>query len=152
MQPSDLFFAGTRYAIMGYHATGRSHGPIVVRALIHAGKHPVIIGATPNAPRHASVRDTLHAAGAVDGVVLLPPTPWNDLAAAYVTECAQACVNAGVDAVWLYTAGDPEPAAAILREHDLDPVVGVCPCLYIPNGGFPHNLHRWFHKRFSRTE
>ncbi len=152
MQPSDLFFAGTRYAILGYHSTGRSHGPVVTRALIHAGKHPVLIGNIQNAPRHASVRATLREAGAVDGVVLLPPSPWNEEAAAFVTECAQACVKAKVDAIWLYAVGDPEPAVAILAEHNLDPVVGECPCLYIPNGGFPHNIHRWFHKRFCRAQ
>lgn len=60
------------------------------------------------------------------------------------------CHAAGIKSVWLYRAvgaGAVSPnAVAYCREHHIDVIEGHCPFMFLPNPGFPHNLHRWFAK------
>ncbi len=146
MQPSDSFFAGQRYAVFGVRARGRSHGPILVAALRKAGKRAVAIEPDGVHVEKAETYRTLAEAGPVDGVVLLPPSPWSAATEAFLREAFLECKAAQVRAIWIYPAGDPAPCAAFAASEGLDPVAGVCPCLYIEGGGFPHNLHRWLLK------
>lgn len=146
MQPSDEFFSGNRYAIFGVKARGRAHGGVLITALAKAGKSAVAIEADGADIKGAEVSRSLAEAGAVDGVVILPPTPWDDSAAEFTKDAVRQCKEQGTMRVWIYTDGDPSPAIAIAEKEGLDPSAGQCPCLYITNGGFPHNLHRFIAK------
>lgn len=146
MEPTDDFFSGDRYAIFGICAPGRLHGKVLIRALRKAGKTPVVIESRGLQMNNVEIYQSLAEAGPVHGVVILPPAPWNQSSAEFTLDAVQQCRAKGIAKVWIYTAGGSPAAAAIAKEQGLDPVVGKCPCLYIANGGFPHNLHRWIAK------
>ncbi|MCL6629083.1 MAG: CoA-binding protein [Armatimonadetes bacterium] len=146
MEPTDDFFSGNRYAIFGVCAPGRLHGKILIRALRKAGKTPIVIEPQGLQMNDVEVYNSLAKAGSVDGVVILPPAPWDQSSAEFTADAVPQCRAQGIEKVWIYTAGDSSPAAVIAREQGLDAVLGKCPCLYIANGGFPHNLHRWIAK------
>ncbi len=143
MLASDLFFNGSRYAIFGVRSPGRAHGPILIAALRKAGKTVAAIEPEGTLVKGAEVYPTLAAAGAVDGVVLLPPSPWTDSSAEWTVQALQQCLQNGLSSVWIYPDGSVPQAAELASRLGLDAVIGVCPCLYIAGGGFPHNLHRW---------
>lgn len=143
MKPSDDFFAGNRYAIFGAKAQGRMQGDVLIAALAKAGKSAVAIQADGVRVNGAEVSRSLAEAGHVDGVVLLPPTPWDASAAEFTEYAVRQCIEQRITRVWIYTAGDASAAVSIAEREGLDPVSGQCPCLYIQGGGFPHNVHRW---------
>lgn len=140
MQPSDAFFSGAAYAVFGARARGRIHGAVLIPALRRAGKQAVVIGAGPLGGARSVA--TLAEVGTVDGAVLLPPTPWDREAGAFVEDAIRQCRECEVGNVWIYTAGPPDEAVRIAQEHGIDPVAGRCPCLHIVGGGFPHGTHR----------
>ena len=142
MKPSDSFFAGNRYAIFGARARGRVQGGVLIPALRKAGKQAIAIEPDGAAVKGAVTARTLRDAGAVDGVVLLPPSPWDAAAASFAEDAARQCKECGVTNVWIYTAGNPAPAVEIASREGLDACAGRCPCLYIVGGGFPHGTHR----------
>lgn len=146
MKPSDEFFSGNRYAIFGVKARGRAQGPVLVAALVKAGKCAVAIEADGGEVKGAEVSRSLVEAGPVDGAVLLPPAPWDDTSAAFTADAARQCREQGITRVWIYTSGDASPAVGIVEKEGLDPSSDQCPCLYIPNSGFPHGFHRWIAK------
>lgn len=150
MKPSDDFFSGSRYAVFGVRARGRAHGPVLIAALRKAGKTAVAIVPDGSEIKSAEVSRTLAEAGPIDGAVLLPPTPWDESAALFTADTARQCREHGVTKVWIYTVGDASPAVSIVDEEGLDASAGKCPCLYIENGGFPHNFHRWIAKHLGR--
>ncbi|MHB1461319.1 MAG: CoA-binding protein [Armatimonadota bacterium] len=143
MLASDLFFSGSRYAIFGMRSPGRAHGAILVAALRKAGKTAVAIEPEGALLKGAEVYPTLAAAGTVDGVVLLPPSPWSELSVQFTEQALQECRQNGLSRVWIYPDGSVPRVADITASAGIDAVVGVCPCLHITGGGFPHNLHRW---------
>ena len=150
MKPSDEFFSGNRYAIFGAAARGRLQGAVVIEALRKAGKVAVAIEADGYKVEGAEVSRTLAEAWPVDGVVLLPPAPWGDSAAEFTADAVRQCKEQGLSRVWIYTAGNPSKAISIVEEAGLDPSGSRCPCLHIPAGGFPHNVHRCILKLFGR--
>ncbi len=115
-----------------------------------AGKRAVAIEPDGATVKGAEVCRSLAEAGPVDGVVLLPPAPWNDAAAAFTADALHQAREQGVTALWIYTAGDVAPAVALATRAGFDPTAGQCPCLYIPAAGFPHNLHRWIAQRLGQ--
>lgn len=143
MKPSDEFFSGNRYAIFGATAPGRAQGKVLIDALVKAGKTPVAIESDGKAVRNAEVSRSLAEAGPVDGVILLPPAPWDDSSARFTSDAVRQCREQGITRVWIYTAGDASAAIEIASNAGLDPSASICPCLYIAEGGFPHNLHRF---------
>jgi hypothetical protein len=142
MTPSDAFFAGSRYAIFGARSRGRAHGPVLIAALGNAGKRAVAIEADGAVVKGSETARTLETAGPVDGAVLLPPTPWNEEAAAFTADAVRQCKASGIERVWIYTAGDPASAVEIASQQGIDACAGRCPCLHIEGGGFPHGTHR----------
>ncbi len=150
MKASDDFFAGARYAIFGVRAPGRSQGPVLVKALKNGGKTAVAVEPDGSAVEGAEVARTLAEAGKVDGVVLLPPSPWNEAADAFMKDALGQCKERGISAVWVYTAGGDTRASAIASEAGVDPVIGRCPSEYIIGGGLPHNIHRFVDKLFGK--
>ncbi len=143
MLASDQFFNGSRYAVFGARSPGRAHGPILIAALRKAGKTAVAIEPEGTLVKGAEVSPTLATAGAVDGVVVLPPSPWTDACAEWIGQVLQQCLQNGVTKVWIYPDGATPQLADIAASAGVDAVIGVCPCLHIAGGGFPHNLHRW---------
>lgn len=146
MKPSDTFFSGNRYAIFGAKAPGRAHGDVLITALKKAGRKPIAIQDDPATVKGAEVCKTLSDAGQVDGVVILPPAPWDDTSARFTSDAVDQCRAQGITGVWIYTAGDPSEAVKIAEGAGLDPVAGHCPCLYIIGSGFPHNVHQFIAK------
>lgn len=146
MKPSEDFFSGSRYGIFGAKARGRMQGDVLVAGLAKAGKRTVAIQADGSVVKGAEVCRSLSEAGAVDGVVLLPPAPWDDSSAEFTADAARQCRERGVTRVWIYTAGDPSSAVGIAQKEGLDPVAGKCPCLYLADSGFPHNVHQFIAK------
>jgi predicted CoA-binding protein len=142
MKPTDEFFSGTRYAIFGATARGRMQGNLVIAALKKVGKTPIAIDPDGGAVKGAEIVRSLEDAGSIDGAILLPPSPWNETSVAFTTDATRQCKERGISHVWIYTVKDPAPAVAIAEQAGLDPVAGRCPCLHIPGGGFPHNIHR----------
>lgn len=150
MKPMDDFFSGKRYAIFGAKARGRVQGDVLIKALVKAGKSAVAIEADGAEVKGAEVCRSLAEAGAVDGVILLPPSPWDEAAAQFTTEAARQCQAQGMTTLWLYSAGDPAPATQIVQDAGLDPTESRCPCLHIEGGGFPHGLHRAIARFFKQ--
>ena len=150
MKPTEDFFSGDRYAIFGVRARGRLHGYLLIGALRKAGKTPIAIEPDGRKVKNAEVYRSLRDAGKVDGVVILPPAPWDQSSADFTNNALQQCCEQGISRIWIYTAGNPAPTITIAQEKGLDVVAGECPCLYISKGGFPHNLHRWITKRLGR--
>ncbi len=150
MKPSDEFFSGSRYAIFGAKARGRMQGDVLIAALGKAGKSAVAIEPSGTEVKGAEVKQSLADAGSVDGVVLLPPDPWDDSSVEFTASAARQCREQGISRVWIYTAGDVSAAVGIVEKEGLDPMAGKCPCLYIENGGFPHGFHRWLAKAFKQ--
>ena len=150
MKPSDEFFSRNRYAIFGAKARGRAQGPVLIGALRKAGKSVVAIESDGSEVKGAEVHRSLSDAGHVDGVVLLPPAPWDQSASEFTTDAVRQCKALGVTELWIYTAGDHAPAVGIAEKEGIDPSAGVCPCLHISGGGFPHNLHRFIQNLVQR--
>lgn len=143
MNPSDSFFSGKRYALFGANAAGRMHGPVLIAALKKAGKSAAAIQSDGAFIKGAELYPALAEAGAVDGAVILPPSPWTEQAAQFTEQALQQCKEHGVSNVWIYPDGSVPQVAEIAGRLGIDAVIGVCPCLHIAGGGFPHNLHRW---------
>lgn len=146
MKPSDDFFSGSRYAIFGAKAPGRMQGNVLIAALKKAGKKPVAIENESSAIKDAEVYKSLAESGPVDGVVILPPAPWNESSAKFTSEAVNQCKENGITRIWIYTAGDASEAVQIAQAEGFDPVAGQCPCMYIPGSGFPHNFHQFIAK------
>jgi len=151
MKPSEEFFSGQRYAIFGVKAKGRAQGPVLINALVKAGKEAIAIEQNPIQIKNATVHKTLAEAGTVDGVILLPPTPWDESAAEFVADAVRQCKEQGIDSIWIYTPDDPSAAESIAEREGFNPYSNQCPCLYISGGGFPHNLHQFLAKLFKMT-
>jgi hypothetical protein len=149
VEPSDAFFAGSRYAVFGARARGRCHGPVLIAALRKAGKQAVAIEPDGCVVKGAETARSLAASGEVAGAVLLPPAPWNETAADLTADAVRQCAERGVP-LWIYTVGKPDAAVAIACGKGVDPVPGPCPCLYVVGGGFPHGFHRWMLKVTKR--
>lgn len=150
MQPSDEFFSGNRYAIFGVKARGRAQGPVLVAALRKAGKTPVAVEPDDGEVKDAEVVRTLAEAMPVDGVVLLPPCPWDESVAEFTRDAVGQAKEQGLTRLWIYTVGDAKPAVEIAEGAGFDPFAGKCPCLYFDGGGFPHNFHRWVAKHLGQ--
>ncbi|MHB1459039.1 MAG: CoA-binding protein [Armatimonadota bacterium] len=146
MKPSDTFFSGNRFAIFGAKALGRMQGDVLIAALNKAGKKPVAIESESAAVKGAEVCQTLADAGQVDGVVILPPAPWDDESVRFTSDAVNQCKAQGITNIWIYTAGDPSESVKIAEKEGFDPVAGHCPCLYINGSGFPHNFHQFISK------
>lgn len=150
MKPSEEFFSGNRYAVFGVKARGRAQGPVLISALNKAGKSAVAIEADGAEVKGAEVSRSLAEAGPVDGVVLLPPSPWDNSSAEFTTNAVRQCKEQGIAKLWIYTAGDSSGAVAITKAEGIDPVASFCPCLYIPGCGFPHNFHTFIARLFGQ--
>ena len=151
MEPSDGFFSGNRYALFGATAAGRAHGSILIAALHKANKTPIAVQPDGTQIRAVECVNELTPDQAVDGAVILPPSPWSEAAADFTRKALAECKQNGITKVWIYPDGRAPQVSEILSASGLDAVVGVCPCLHIPNGGFPHNLHRWISRKFKHT-
>lgn len=146
MKPSDAFFSGNRYAIFGAKARGRMQGDALIDALNKAGKESVAIESESVAVKGAEVCRSLADAGQINGVVILPPAPWDDTSVQFTSDAVSQCKSQGITNIWIYTTGSPSEAVKIAEKEGLDPVAGRCPCLYIIGSGFPHNIHQFIAK------
>lgn len=149
MRHSDEFFFGKRYAIFGVKARGRTHGAVLIDALVKAGKSAVAIEPSCEPIKGVDVSASLSEAGPVDGVVLLPPSPWDDLAAEFTTDAVRQCNEHGISNIWVYAAGDSSGAIEVCKAAGIDPYGSRCPCLNIVGSGFPHGFHRSVAKFFG---
>lgn len=143
MKASDSFFAGNRYALFGVKAAGRAHGLLLIAALKKAGKCAVAIQPDGAVIKGVDQAVSLSEAGDVDGAVILPPSPWSEQSAQFTEQALLQCKQQGITNVWIYPDGTVPQVAEIASRLGVDAVIGVCPCLHIASGGFPHNLHRW---------
>lgn len=142
MKKPDEFFSNERYLIFGSQSKGRMHGKILIAALQKSGKTAVLTDVNDNTFKNAEYFKSITDAGNIDGAIILPPTPWNSDAANYTKAKIEECITGGITDIWIYADGDPQEARAIAESFDPKPITGKCPCLYIKNAGFPHNIHQ----------
>ncbi len=150
MEATDGFFSGSRYAIFGAAAAGRAHGSILIAALHKASKTAVAVQPDGTKVRGTECVKELTPEQAVDGAVILPPSPWSNSAADFTRQALAVCQQNGIAKVWIYPDGVTPQLNELVAASGIDAVVGICPCLHIANGGFPHNLHRWINRKFKR--
>jgi uncharacterized protein len=60
------------------------------------------------------------------------------------------CAEAGIELVWMYRAvgsgAVSHPALDFCAARGIRVIEGYCPFMFLPDTGFPHNLHRFFLK------
>lgn len=65
---------------------------------------------------------------------------------------ARDCFAAGVKRVWMYRAGGQGAvsgtALRFCHDNGIQVVAGECPYMFLPDCGFPHNVHGWMRKAF----
>jgi predicted CoA-binding protein len=80
---------------------------------------------------------------APDAVLVMTPAAQTDV-------IARDCLAAGVKRMWMYRAvgAGAVSATAVRFCHDngIHVVAGECPYMFLPDAGFPHNVHGWFRK------
>ncbi|MCX6641173.1 MAG: CoA-binding protein [bacterium] len=62
-------------------------------------------------------------------------------------EAVEECSREGVNIVWLQGASNTPELRKLCKELELQLVSG--PCILMPMGGFPHNVHRFFYNLFG---
>jgi len=69
-------------------------------------------------------------------------------------EVVRECAAAHVETVWMYRAAGAgavsASAAAFCREQGIRVIEGECPFMFLPDSGFPHNIHGFVRKVFGR--
>jgi predicted CoA-binding protein len=62
------------------------------------------------------------------------------------------CLVAGVTRVWMHRAAGPGAvsgtALRFCHDNGLHVIAGECPYMFLPDAGFPHNVHGWIRKSF----
>jgi predicted CoA-binding protein len=73
--------------------------------------------------------------------------------AAEANQVVNECIDAGVEQIWFFRAtGDGALSRSAVQQcetYGLEIVPGECPYMFLPNAGFPHNVHGWVHTALS---
>lgn len=144
----DEFLGCKRLAVVGVSRKPKDFTRSLFRELRTRGYDVVPVHPDINEidgiPAVAHVKD---ASPAVDGALLLTSP-------AVTNEVVRECREAGIRRVWMYRAagagavsGD---AVGFCKSHEMAVVEGECPFMFLPDSGFPHNLHAFCRKLVGR--
>ena len=143
----NTFLAQKRIAMIGVSRNPRDFS----RHLFHDMKARgyEMIPVNPNAGEiegdtcFAHVRDI---PGGVNAALLMT-------SAAESNRIVNECIEAGVERIWFYRAmGDGAVSRTAVEQCDtygIEAIPGECPYMFMPDCGFPHNVHGWVHTRMS---
>lgn len=142
------FLSARRIALVGASTDPKHFSRAVLDGFRNAGYEVV-----PVHPRAAEIAglpaypNLLDIDGPIDAAMVLVAA---DRAAGVVEDAAAG----GVSKVWLHRAAgagavSPE-AVGKARAAGIDLVEGGCPLMYLPNAGFIHRVHRFFHELGAR--
>lgn len=135
----DAFYQNNRIAVIGTSRNKRKYGRQLFETLIQKGFDAVAVN--PNADRigeHPCHHSITEVAQPMDtAIAVVPPTEQERI----VRECAVA----GIRRLWLHEhvmKGLSDPKAIYLcEEAGIEVISGYCPFMFMPETGFPHNLH-----------
>jgi len=137
----DAFYRHKRIAVLGASRDKRKFGRLLLEALVQRGFDAVavnpnvdLLGEYPCYRKITDVPQPLEAA-----IAVVPPAQQEQV----VRECAAACIKQ----LWIHEhvmKGISNPRAIDLCEElGIEVISGVCPFMFMPQAGFPHNLHAW---------
>ncbi len=139
----DGFLQEKRIAMAGVSTNAKHFSRVLFRDLQARGYDTIPVN--PRAEEiegcrcYRSVRDVVPRPSAV---LIMTPAKATD---AVVHDC----LASGVECVWMYRAvgaGAVSPTAVrFCRDNGIHVVAGECPYMFLPDCGFPHNVHGWFH-------
>lgn len=144
----DEFLSSKRVAVVGVSRNPKDFTRSLFRELQTRGYD--VVPVHPDAreiegvPAVARVRD---ASPDVEGALLLTKP-------ATTNEVVRECHEAGVKRIWMYRAtgtGAVSPyAVEFCAEKGMAVVEGECPFMFLPDSGFPHNVHAFCRKVIGR--
>ena len=148
-QAARDFLAHRRLALVGVSRDSRDFSRIVVAELTRRGYDVVPVnpiggqgrGGMPFVRRVQDIDPPLEAA-----LLMTPP--------AVTSEVVKDCLEAGVRHVWMHQGmgrgAASASAIAFCRAHGMSVVSGLCPLMFLPDGGFVHRAHRWWREGLGR--
>ena len=135
------FLSQERIAVAGVSRNPNQPANLIFRTLRKANYQ--VFAVNPNADQvegESCYHDLMSIPGGVSAVVVAT-TP--EATEAVVRDCA----TANVSRVWMHRSfgkGSVSPdAAAYCREHQITPIVGGCPMMFIPGADPGHKCMRW---------
>jgi uncharacterized protein len=144
----DEFLCAKRLAVVGVSRNPKDFTRSLFRELLTRGYD--VVPVHPDAreiegiPAVASVKD---ASPAVEGALMLTKP-------AVTNEVVRECHEAGVKRIWMYRAigagAVSSNAVEFCAEKRMDVVEGECPFMFLPDSGFPHNVHAFCRRAMGR--
>jgi predicted CoA-binding protein len=144
----EEFLALKRLAVVGVSSNPKEFSRSLFRELQTRGYQLVPVhpqaAEIEGVPAVAHIRD---ASPPVDGALLLTNPSVTD-------EVVRECCDAGVRKVWMYRASGAgavsRDAVEFCTKENMSVVEGECPFMFLPDSGFPHNVHAFCRKLIGR--
>lgn len=99
---------------------------------------------------HTTKVDALPAALSAQEITPKPDSAVVVLSASNARSAIEDAARAGVQRVWLTMNAGTKDNLTYSTQLGME-AVGGCPLLFIPDAGFPHNVHRWLAKLFGKV-
>jgi len=136
----EKFYAAKKIAVVGASGSKAKYGHLLFTELKKRGYE--VIPVNPNVkeidgvqcfPSVRDIKETVEAA-----IVVVPPSQLEIV--------AKDIAAAGIKQVWMHEhimKGVSSPMAlAVVANSGATLITGFCPFMFMPNNGFPHNMHR----------
>ena len=132
----EEFLGQKRLAVIGVSRKSHAFSRGLVHELRRRGYEVALVN--PQAaeiagvPCHSRVQDVPTAVEAA--LIMTPPQTTAQL----VRDCAEA----GLARIWLHGKSATDEALSICRAHGIEPIVGQCPYMFLPDAEWIHRFHR----------
>ncbi len=146
-QTINEFYQQKKIAVIGASRDPKKYGGTVLAELLKRGYDAIPVnphgGQIQERESYKSVKDI--PGGVEAAIAVVGPNAQEQV----VLDAAEA----GVKTLWIHEhvmKGVSNPRAIYLcEEKSINCIVGFCPLMFIPNAGFPHNIHRMIMKLFG---
>jgi uncharacterized protein len=138
-QAIDRFLSLKRIAFVGISQNARDFSRHLFREFVEHGYDVVPVNPRlTEAEGQVCFSTVANIQPPVEGAIIMT-------SAARSEDIVRECAKAGIRRIWLYRAvgkgAVSDGAVSVCREGDIEVVAGECPFMFLPDSGFPHNLH-----------
>jgi predicted CoA-binding protein len=136
------FYQNKKIAVIGASRDQHKYGNMLMKELLKRGFEAIPVNpvATEIAGQKAYASVGQIPGGVRAAIAVVPPKVQDQVAGE--------CVKAGVKELWLHEhvmKGISNTRAITVAETGgLKVITGFCPMMFMPETGFPHNIHRYF--------
>ncbi|HNZ28881.1 MAG TPA: CoA-binding protein [Candidatus Goldiibacteriota bacterium] len=134
------FFGNKKIAVIGASRSNKKYGNMLYMELVKKGYE--VFPVNPNASEingEPAFKRVADIPGGVNAAIAVVPAEEQD-------KVANECAKAGVKELWIHEhvmkGISNTKAIAVCETNGIKCITGFCPMMFMPNAGFPHNIHK----------